>query len=158
MTACRCSFRSRIRLSRGLSLSRVRLRGFFGRVEHFGEFIASSLVGVVEAERRNRNEVRAHRPKIRALTRLGTPRLDAHPIICPAPRIEPVLDAQKSRIAQTLKLRALSFYPPGFTGWIGYGDPHAFGPTGIKQFPNEIGAMLHRRFPDRRLAALLAGF
>src|SRR4029450_12758180 len=115
MTACRCSFRSRIRLSRGLSLSRLRLRRFFGRVEHFGEFIASSLVGVVEAERRNRNEVRAHRPKIRAVTRLGTPRLDAHPIICPAPRIEPVFDTQKSRIPQTLNRVCPPLYPGGFT-------------------------------------------
>src|SRR4029079_14250782 len=105
MTACRCLFRSPILLRRHLSLSRLRLRRFLARVEHFSESIASSLVGVVEAEPRDRDGVRPHRPKVRALPGLDTPRLDAHPIIGSAPRIEPVLDAQKSRITQTLNRR-----------------------------------------------------
>jgi len=57
-----------------------------------------------------------------------------------------------------LNRRYHPLYCRGFTAWIVDVNHHALGPAGIKQFPNKIGAVLHRRFPDRQLAALLAGF
>src|SRR5262249_5240092 len=89
---------------------------------------------------------------------LNTPRLDAHPIICPASRIEPVLDAEKSRITQTLGGCCEPFHGPRFAAGKIDIDHHAFRPACVKQLPNELGAMLHGCFPDWCLTAILARF
>src|SRR5680860_442429 len=49
--------------------------------QDFGEFRARLLIGIVEAERRNRDEIRAHGPEIGVLRRLGAAPLDADPVI-----------------------------------------------------------------------------
>src|SRR5215467_15489551 len=149
MTGCVCSSPIPLRLSRR------RISGFPRAVKYRRKLIAGRLVGIVEAERGHRDEVRTDGPKIRALARLGATPLDAHPIIGPPPRIEPILDAQEPRIAQALRRCGDAFdRPRPAIRKVDIYD-HAFGPTRIEEFPHEVAAMLHRRFPLRSLAPIL---
>src|SRR5215471_20339458 len=151
MTGCVCSSPIPLRLSRR------RFSGFPRAVKYRRKLIAGRLVGIVEAERGHRDEVRADGPKIGALARLGATPLDAHPIIGPPPRIEPIVDAQEPRIAQALRRCCDAFDRPWRT--IRKVDiyDHAFGPTHIEESLYQVTAMLHRRLPRRGLAPVLGG-
>src|SRR5215831_13608436 len=142
MTGCVCSSPIPLRLSRR------RFSGFPRAVKYRRKLIAGRLVGIVEAERGHRDEVRTDGPKIRALARLGATPLDAHPIICPPPRIEPILNTQKSRITYALDGCRNTLYGSRLAIWIVDVDYHAFGPSYADELAYEVGAMLHRRFPN----------
>src|SRR5262245_39076962 len=133
MTACGCWCRSPFRLSRR------RLREFLGGVKYGGELVACRLVGIVEAERRHRDEVRANRPKVRAFAWLSAAWLDADPIIGPPPRIEPILNTQKSRITYALDGCRNTLYGSRLAIWIVDVDYHAFGPSYAEELAYEVG-------------------
>ena len=82
-------------------------------VERGSEPLARLLIGIIEAERGDGDEIGANGPQVGALRRLRPATLDSDPIIGAPARIEAILDAQQTGSRSPCTVAAAPFTAPG---------------------------------------------